>query len=491
MTLTIEDMATFCKKKGFVFRSAEIYGGLSGFFDYGPLGVELKNKIKQSWHKFVVQDRSNVVSQDGSIITNPKVWKASGHIDCFADLVLVTKKSKTKLRADHFLEAELDISAEGLSAKEINEIIKKNKLNYRGEDFEEVKEFNLMFSTQVGAEDGNTAYLRPETCQSIFPNFKLIMETARQKLPFGISQTGKSFRNEISPREFLFRLREFEQMELEFFIHPDQKKCPLLTKKHKDLKFQFLSAEEQDKKNKIISASISDLIKEKRLTEWHAYWLAEMYLWYTEILKFNQKNIRVREHTKKELSHYSSSTFDFDYKFPFGFKEILGMANRGQFDITQHQQHSNSKLEVFDEESGKKVIPTVIEPSQGVDRLFLAMLFEAYEDDKKRGNVVLKLPEQFSSVDCGIFPLVKNKKEILDKSEEIYELLRKNFTCSFDVSGSIGRRYARADEIGIPHCITIDFDSLEDESVTIRERDTTKQTRVKISELIDFLKNGH
>ena len=416
MTLTIEEMATFCKKKGFVFQSAEIYGGLSGFFDYGPLGVELKNKIKQSWHKFIVQDRFNVVSQDGSIITNPKVWKASGHLDSFADLVLTTKKSKKKLRADHFLEAELDISAEGLSAKEINEIIKKNNLNYKGEEFEEVKDFNLMFSTEVGVEDGNTSYLRPETCQSIFPNFKLIMETSRQKLPFGISQIGKSFRNEISPREFLFRVREFEQMELEFFIHPKQKKCPSLTKKHKDLKFQFLSSENQEKKSKITTITISELLKKKKLSEWHAYWLAEMYLWYTELLKFNPKNIRIREHTNKELSHYSSATFDIDYKFPFGFKEILGIADRGQYDLTKHQQHSKSKLEVHDEASGEKVIPTVIEPSQGVDRLFLAMLYEAFNDDKKRGNIVLKLPPSFAPTTCGVFPLVKNKEEILKKS---------------------------------------------------------------------------
>jgi len=485
MTITIEDMATFCKKKGFVFQSAEIYGGLSGFFDYGPLGVELKNRIKQSWYKFIVQDRQNVVGQDGSIISNPKVWKASGHLDSFEDLILVTKKSKTKLRADHFIEEKLNISAEGMSAKDINTLIAENNLTYKGEEFEEVNGFHLMFSTEIGAEGGNTSYLRPETCQSIFPNFKLIMESSRQRLPFGIAQIGKAFRNEISPRDFLFRLREFEQMELEFFLHPN-KECDVLTIEHKKITFQFLSSEEQDKSSELTTISIADLLKAKKLTKWHAYWLAEMYVWYTKILKFSNENIRIREHTKKELSHYSSATFDIDYKFPFGFKEILGVANRGTYDLTQHQEHSKSKLEVFDEASQERVMPTVIEPSQGVDRLFLAMLFEAYNHDKERGNVVLHLPNDFAPMYCSVFPLVKNKEEVLSKAKKVYEMLRTEFTTSFDVSGSIGRRYARADELGTPYCITIDFE--EDDSVTVRNRDSTKQERVKIEELVSYLR---
>ncbi len=489
MSLNIEEMATFCKKKGFVYRSADIYGGLSGFFDYGPLGVEVKNKLKQRWYKFIVQDRQNIVGQDGSIITNPKVWKASGHIDTFSDLILTTKKTKTKIRADHFIEDQLKISAEGMSAKEIQALITKHKLKHNKEDFEEIKDFNLMFSTQVGPSDESaaTSYLRPETCQSIFPNFKLIVETTRQKLPFGIAQIGKAFRNEISPREFLFRQREFEQMELEFFHNPKEKECPELTKKHKDLKFQFLSAKTQDaKKTKMETVSVADIIKQKLITGWQAYWLAEYFFWYTEELQIDPKNIRVREHMKNELSHYSSATFDLDYKFPFGFKEIFGLANRGQFDLTQHQKHSKSKLEYFDETTKEKIIPNVIEPSQGIDRLFLALLFEAYnvrKDEKGKEVVVLKIPQQLAPYYCAILPLVKNKEAVRGKAKEVYEMLRKCYPSFYDEAASVGRRYARADEIGIPYCITIDFETLEDDAVTIRHRDTGEQERVKIKDL--------
>ena len=486
MSLSIEEMSVFCKKKGLVFQSAEIYGGLSGFFDYGPLGGELKNNLKQSWYKYIITNRPNVVAQDGSIITNPKVWKASGHLDNFADLVLTTKKTKTKIRADHFIEEKLKISAEGLSATDINKLVKENKLTHNGEEFEEVKDFNLMFSTHVGpaTESSNIAYLRPETCQSIFSNFRLIAEVSRQKLPFGIGQIGKAFRNEISPRDFLFRQREFEQMELEFFTHPDETTSVDLVNKHKQLKFQFLSAKAQDaNKDAMEMASISELLEKGLLSEWHAYWLAEMFFWYTEELGIKKENIRVREHTKKELSHYSSATFDIDYKFPVGFKEILGIADRGQYDLQQHMKHSSHKLELFDDASGKNVIPRVIEPSQGLDRLFLAILFEAYEDDKERGNVVLHLNSQLSPYYCAIFPLVKNKPELLVKAEEAYDSLRKKFPCYFDVSGSVGRRYARADEIGVRYCITIDFESLEDNAVTLRDRENTEQERISLDKL--------
>ncbi len=489
MTISIEDMATFCKKKGFVFRSADIYGGLSGFFDYGPLGVELKRNLKQAWYKFIVQDRENVVAMDGSIITNPKVWKASGHIDGFADLVLTTKKTKTKIRADHFIEKQLKVSAEGLNAEEIQSLINQYSLKYKGEEFAEVHDFNIMFSTKVGAsaEHTTTAYLRPETCQSIFPNFKLVMETSRQKLPFGIAQIGKAFRNEISPRDFLFRSREFEQLELEFFVHPE-KPCENLSSKHKETSFQFWSSEQQEEnKDEMQNATIKDLIKQNKMNEWQGYWLSEIYLWMVEELGITPENLRIREHMKTELSHYSSATFDIDYKFPFGFKEIHGCANRGSYDLTQHQEHSGSKLEVFDEASQQKVLPHVIEPSQGVDRLLLALLFEAYKEDTERGNIVLHLPHKLAPYHIAVFPLVKNKPAVLNKAREVYNELKKSFVCQFDASGSVGRRYARADEIGIPHCITIDFETLEDNCVTIRNRDTTKQERVKISELKEKL----
>ncbi len=488
MSLSIEDMAVFCKKKGFVFLTADIYGSLSGFFDYGHLGVELKNNIKDSWYKFTVRDRENVVAIDGSIITNPSVWKASGHVDCFADLILTTKNSKKKIRADHFIEEQLKINAEGMSAKQINDLVKKHNLTFNGERFEDVKDFNLMFKTEVGAEGGIVSYLRPETCQSIFPNFRLVMETSRQKLPFGIAQVGKAFRNEISPRDFLFRQREFEQMELEFFFHPNEKMCKLLTEKHKQLHLQFLSAEAQECNRKEgEETTISDMLKKNLLSEWHAYWIVEMYLFYTDVLKVKAMNLRIREHMKKELSHYSSATFDFDYRFPFGFMEVMGIADRGQYDLKQHGEHSGEKLEVLDEPTGKKIIPRVIEPSQGLDRLFLLLLFEAYDEDKKRGNIILHLPPKLAPYFCAVFPLVKNKPEILAKAEKVFELVKKEFTCYLDSSGSVGRRYARADEIGVPYCITIDFESLDDGCVTVRNRETTEQERVKISSLKEKL----
>jgi glycyl-tRNA synthetase len=489
--MNIEEMATFCKKKGFVFRSADIYGGLSGFFDYGPLGVQLKNNLKNSWYKFVVRNRSNVVPLDSSIITNPKVWIASGHLDSFGDLVLTTKKTKKKIRADHFIEEKLNISAEGLTAEKINQLIEENNLTYNGEKFEEVKDFNLLFPTKVGADEDSksVAYLRGETCQNIFTDFKLVMETSRQKLPFGIGQIGKAFRNEISPRDFLFRQREFEQMELEFFINPEKKNCNVLTDKHKELNLQFLSAEIQNKDStENVSVSIQELITQGKLTEWHAYWLAEMYFWYTKVLKFKPENLQIREHTKKELSHYSSATFDLDYKFPFGFKEILGIANRGCYDLQQHMEHSGEKMEIMDDSTGNKVLPVVIEPSQGLDRLFLAVMFEAYEDNKERGNVVLHFDSKLAPYFCGVFPLVKNKPELLAKAEEVYSLVKEEFSCLYDVSGSVGRRYARADEQGVKIGVTVDFETLDDSAVTLRDRDTCKQIRIKIVDLVSVLK---
>jgi glycyl-tRNA synthetase len=314
---SLEDLATFCKKKGFVFRAAEIYGGLSGFFDFGPLGVELRNNLKKEyWKKFVIK-REDMVGQDGSIITNPKVWKASGHVDNFADLILTTKESKTKIRADHFIEDVLNIPADGMGASEINELIKKHNLKLNGEEFEEVKDFNLMFNTQVGADvnQNSMSYLRPETCQSIFPNFKLIADLSRLKLPFGIVQIGKAFRNEISPRDFVFRCREFEQMEMEYFFNPETE-CEMLSKEHLSTKFKFLSAESQDDgSNKVVEITAKDLLSKKKLNKYHAYWLVEFFNWFNKEMGLSYENLRVREHVKTELSHYSSGTFDIDYKF--------------------------------------------------------------------------------------------------------------------------------------------------------------------------------
>jgi glycyl-tRNA synthetase len=487
--LNTDEIATFCKRKGFVYPSSEIYGGMKGFFDFGPLGVELVNNIKADWWKFFVTDRENMVGIDASIISHPRVWKASGHLDNFGDLVLSCSKCKKKIRADHFVEEYTGLNVEGMKAEEINKIIADKKLKCPDckSGFESLKDFNLLFETNVGAEEGKTsvAYLRGETAQGMFTNFKLISETTRQKLPFGIAQIGKCFRNEISPRDFMFRGREFTIGEFEFFIHPNEQKCNLLSKEQLTLAVFLLDEKTQKKGSKeLTKTTISSMVSEKKLDEWHAYWLAEQIKWICS-LGLGEKNVKVREHTKTELSHYSSATFDVDYSFPFGSKEIAGNANRGQYDLGQHIKESGQKLELFDEESKTNVVPRVVEPTFGIERIVLAVLVEAYNDDKERGNIVLKLRPGLAPIKVAVFPLVN---KLHDKSREVFELLRKSFACFYDKSGSIGRRYARMDEIGTPFCVTIDFETLEDGCVTVRDRDTTEQKRVKITELKDTLR---
>ncbi|MCK5282449.1 MAG: glycine--tRNA ligase [Nanoarchaeota archaeon] len=483
--ISIEEMAAFCKRKGFVYPSAEIYGGLSGFFDFGHLGVELKNNLKQEWWKFHVKQREDIVGIDGSIITNPKVWQASGHAENFEDLMLTCTKCKEKIRADTFIEDNLKVAADGMKADEINKTVKENNLKCPKckSDFEEVQEFNLMFTTNVGPKQDSSskAYLRPETAQLMFTNFKLVTDNARLKLPFGLAQIGKAFRNEISPRDFLFRCREFEQMEIEYFIDPEQiNNCPYIDEV-KDHEILIYSAEMQEKKQKPKLMKIKDALKNKIIkTPWHAYWLALEYKWFLS-LGASKDKFRIRQHLNKEKSHYALDTWDMEYEFPFGWKELQGMANRADFDLKQHITHSKTDLSIFDEESKQKIVPYVVaEPSLGVDRSFLVFLFDAYNDDKKRGNIVLKLHPGLAPIKLGIFPLVNKLK---DETKKLYSELKQDFETIFDSSGSIGRRYARADEIGIPLCITFDFDSLKDKSVTIRSRDSTKQIRVKIENL--------
>lgn len=482
MALSIEDMTGFCKRKGFVYPTAEIYGGLAGFWDFGPLGVELKNNIKRSWWKTFVQSRNDIFGIDGAIITNKKVWEASGHTTCFVDLMLTTKKTKQKYRAEQFLAEKLGIDTTGITAEEVNNLVKKHKLTAdNGEEFEEVKPFNLMFQTTVGPVHTaqNIAYLRPETAQSIFINFHLVAENSRAKLPFGIAQIGKAFRNEISPRDFLFRCREFEQMEIEFFVHPNKlHECPVFSS-IKNLKIQFLSASQQEQKKEHKEAALHSIVEEQLATEWHTYWVGIFYKWFIE-LGIKKEHLRIREHTKDELSHYAGACFDIEYKFPFGWKEIHGNADRTQYDLISHGNASAKQLMLFDEETKQKIVPYVAaEPSQGVERLFLALLFDAYEYDKTRENVVLHLNPAIVPIQLGVFPLVNKLK---DKAYDLFKDLQKQFICQFDKAGSIGRRYARADEIGIPFCITIDFESIENNSVTIRDRNTTKQIRVQIAD---------
>jgi len=348
-----------------------------------------------------------------------------------------------------------------------------------------------MFKTNVGPsgvgeQDDSVAYLRGETAQGMFMDFKLVQQTSRMQLPFGIAQIGRCFRNEISPRDFLFRSREFHIGEFEFFIHPDEKKCELLDKKHLDVKFRFLSEESQksDSASELKEVTIKEIFDKKKLDGWHAYWLAEQIIWFK---KLGLDEIKIREHTREELSHYSSATFDIDYEYPFGSKEVAGIANRGQFDLIQHQKESKESFEIFDEKTKNKVVPRVIEPTFGMERVFLALLIKAYTFDSERDNVVLKLPPKLAPIKAAVFPIVK-KPEFEKISEEIVKDLKKDFNVVYDRSGSIGRRYSRNDEIGTPYCITIDEKSETLKDVTIRNRDDTKQIRVKIKNLSEILK---
>jgi len=462
----IEELTAFCKRKGFIFRSSDIYGGFSGFWDFGPLGIELFNNIKKDWWNWFVESRDDMEGIEASIISHPRTWKASGHLESFRDLAVICKKCKKATK--------IDASEEGKKCE-------------CGGEYEKQSEFNLLFKTSVGAVNPEDAYLRGETAQGMFMDFKLVMETTRQKLPFGIAQIGKCFRNEIAPRDFLFRSREFNIAEFEFFIHPREKKCKLLTKEHLNVKLNLLDAETQEKgSEKLKETTIEKMLKEKRLEEWQGYWLAEQILW-LEKLGLDMNKIKVREHTKKELSHYSSATFDIDYEYPFGSKEIAGNANRGQFDLTQHEKESKKSMAVFDENTGEKVIPRVIEPTFGMERIFLATIVNAYTYNENRKNIVLKFPPKLAPYKAAVFPIV-NKPEFLKLARKIFDDLRLDFHCAYDSKGSIGRRYARQDEIGTPYCITIDAESLKNKDVTIRDRDSTKQIRVKISDLKEIVK---
>jgi len=391
----------------------------------------------------MVSSRQDIVGMDGAIISPEAVWKASGHAENFSDLMLVTEDKSYEVRADVFLEEQLKRSFDGVSAEEVNKLVEEHKLVAPNKKkFKKCESFNLMFPLKVGAA-GTAAYLRGETTQMIYLNFSLIQNDARMKLPFGIAQTGKAFRNEISPRNFLFRCREFEQMEMQFFIkHGDNKK-------------------------------------------WFKFWQAERKAWYLS-LGIKEKNLRYRAHNKDELAHYAKQAEDIEYNFPFGWKEIEGVHDRGNWDLSTHMKHSKQKLDYYDEETKERIIPNIIETSAGVDRNFLMFLYDAYDDDKERGNIVLHLHPKLAPIKVAILPLVK-KVGLKEKAEEIFNSLKMNMVCFYDDSGSIGRRYARMDEIGTPYCITIDFESLTDNSVTIRNRDSREQKRVKIADLVSAL----
>ncbi len=445
---TMEKIVALCKNRGYVYSGSEIYGGLSNTWDYGPLGVEFKNNVKKAWLKKFVQESKYNVGLDSAILMNPQTWVASGHVGGFSDPLMDCKDCKTRHRADKLIE-EYGADPNGMTLEQMADFIKENKIacpDCGGTNFTDIRKFNLMFKTFQGVtEDAkNELYLRPETAQGIFVNFANIARTTRKKIPFGVAQIGKSFRNEITPGNFTFRTREFEQMELEFFCKPD-----------------------------------TDL-------EWFYYWKDFCKNWLLN-LGLREENIRLRDHEKEELSFYSKATTDIEFLFPFGWGELWGIADRTDYDLTQHINHSGKSLDYFDPTDNTRYVPYVVEPSLGADRVALAFLCDAYDEeeiDEKDTRVVLRLHPALAPYKAAILPL---SKKLGDKADEVREMLSKHFMVEYDDAGSIGKRYRRQDEIGTPFCITYDFESLEDGCVTVRDRDTMAQERIAISDLVSYI----
>jgi glycyl-tRNA synthetase len=451
--VTMDKVVAFCKRRGFVYQSSEIYGGLRSSYDYGPLGVEMKRNIKEEWWRSLVHTRDDVVGLDAAIIMHPKVWEASGHTATFNDMLVESRTSKRRYRADHLVEGATGIDAEGMSPEQLTKIIEEDDRVKDpvdgGRDFAPVRPFNLMFETYMGPvkSEENLAYLRPETAQGIFVNFKNVTQTSRVKVPFGIAQQGKSFRNEITPGNFIFRTREFEQMEMEFFVEPGTDE------------------------------------------EWHEYWLDQRWNWYLN-LGLKEENLRRYEHPKEKLSHYSKRTVDIEYNYPFaGWSELEGVANRTDYDLKQHAQFSGENLEYIDQATNKRYYPYVIEPAVGPDRIMLAFLMDAYTEEEVNGEerTVLKLHPRIAPTKAAVFPLSK-KEPVSTIARELYDDLKGDYRLFYDDSGSIGRRYRRQDEAGTPFCVTVDFDTIEDRQVTIRDRDTLKQERIPLEAVRDRLK---
>lgn len=466
----MESLASLCKRRGFIFQSSEIYGGINGFWDYGPLGADLKRNIRNAWWQDVVQNRDDVVGLDCSIIMHPKVWEASGHVGGFADPMVDCKACRKRYKADAFCEEQgKELIREGSQFRLPDGVA---CTSCGSKDLTAPRAFNLMFKTFVGPveEDSAVAYLRPETAQGIFTQFNNVVDTSRQSVPFGIAQIGKAFRNEINPKNYTFRSREFEQMELEYFIKPGTD------------------------------------------AEWHNYWVEERLKWY-ETIGLPLSSLRKNVYRQDQLAHYASACVDIEYNFPFGTQELEGIAARGDFDLKQHQTHSGKSMEYFDQEKNERYLPHVVEPSAGVDRIALAVLCQAYAeewvpDGKTGGEVmpadlnakqppagyeartVLRFSPRVAPVKVAVFPLLKNKPELVDKARGIHSALKKRWAAFYDQTGAIGRRYRRQDEIGTPYCVTVDFDTLSADTVTVRNRDTMKQDRVGVSELTQWLANA-
>ena len=446
---TMDKIVALCKGRGFVYPGSEIYGGLANTWDYGPLGMQLKNNIKSAWLKKFVQENKLNVGLDSAILMNPQTWVASGHLGGFSDPLMDCRACKTRHRADNLIEDFDGTNVAGWSNQQMTDYINEKQIpcpDCGKHDFTDIRQFNLMFKTFQGVTEDtkNELYLRPETAQGIFVNFANIQRTTRKKVPFGVAQIGKSFRNEITPGNFIFRVREFEQMELEFFCKPD-----------------------------------TDL-------EWFDYWRSFCRDWLYS-LNIKPENLRLRDHEKEELSFYSKATTDFEYMFPFGWGELWGIADRTNYDLSRHIETSGKKLDYLDPETNERYVPYVIEPSLGVERLFLAVMTEAYDEeqiDEKDTRVVLRFHPALAPFKAAVLPL---SKKLSGEASEVYDMLSKKFMVDFDDTGSIGKRYRREDEIGTPYCITFDFDSRDDHCVTVRDRDTMQQERVSIDALSDYL----
>lgn len=455
----MEKVVALCKRRGFVFPGSDIYGGLSNTWDYGPYGVQLKKNVYDLWWKTFVQKRDDIVGLDSSILMNPKVWEASGHVASFSDPLIDSKSSGKRYRADKLIEEFGEGRPEGWAGEATDlevlyDFIVNNKIPdpETGEcDWTMPRKFNLMFKTQQGVIEEQAAdiYLRPETAQGIFVNYKTIQQTSRKKLPFGVAQMGKAFRNEITPGNFTFRTREFEQMEIEYFVDP---------RDEGEIKSMFEG------------------------------WKKDCMEFYGKKLGVKEDNMRFRDHGDDELSHYSTMTTDIEYKFPFGWGELMGIAYRGCYDLTQHMEHSGEKMEYLDPFTNEKFVPHVLEPSFGLSRATLVVLLDAYDEDEIGGEkrVVMRFAPEIAPVKCAVLPLMK-KGGLAEKAQEVFEVLSDKMFCEYDDSGAIGKRYRRQDEIGTPYCVTIDFDTLEDGTVTVRDRDTAEQRRVKIEELMEVV----
>jgi glycyl-tRNA synthetase len=447
----MENLISLLKRRGFIFQGSEIYGGLAGTWDYAPLGVALKNNVKNLWWKRFVTDRDDMYGMDAAILMNQNVWKASGHVAGFADPLVEDKKTKKRFRADHLLE-EAGVSTKGMTLDQMSAAIKEKGIKSPdGNDLSEARQFNMMFKTHVGAMEDESAvsYLRPETAQGMFVNFKNILDTMHPKLPFGMAQIGKAFRNEIAPRDFIFRTREFEQMEIEYFVDP----------KNWEATFEHF------------------------VSQVHAF---------TNDVGLPKEKVHELEIAPADLAHYSKRTIDFEFDYPFGRKELYGLAYRTDFDLKAHSAGSNVDLSYYDEEAKARFVPHCIEPSFGVDRTVLAVLSEAYREDELGGEkrVYLKLSSNVAPIKVAVFPLLKNKEALTNKAHEVHIVLRKEFgAVQYDETGSIGKRYRKQDEVGTPFCVTVDFETIEKEGsfVTVRDRDSGAQEKVKLEDLVSYL----